>query len=67
MPDFDTVKNAKNAQNLRRALLQLNRPGGRNAISRTLPGDIQCAGKRTEADSGEHVMLVEGVSRGFCA
>lgn len=67
MPDFNTVKIAKNAQNLRRAHFQFNRPGKRIAVRGTLMGDIPRASKRAKAVGSAHIMLVEGVSHGFCA
>lgn len=67
MPDFNTVKITNNAQNLRRAHFQLNRPGKRIAVRGTLMGDIPHASKRAKAVGSGPVMLVEGVSHGFCA
>ena len=67
MPDFNTVKIAKNAQNLRRAYFQFNRPGKRIGVRGTLMGDIPRASKRAKVDGSGPVMLVEGVSHGFCA
>ena len=67
MPDFNTVKVTKDAQNPRIARLQLNRPDKLNAISSTMPGDIQQAVKFLEADDEVHVIIVEGAGRAFCA
>ena len=67
MPEFNTVKVAKDAQNPRIARLQLNRPDKLNAISSSMPGDIQRAVKYLEADDEVHVIIVEGEGRAFCA
>ena len=67
MPDFNTVKVIKDAQNPRIARLLLNRPDKLNAISSSMPGDIQQAVKYLEADDEVHVIIVEGEGRAFCA
>ena len=67
MPDFNTVKVTKDAQNPRLARLQLNRPDKLNAISSTMPSDIQRAVKFLESDDDVHVIIVEGAGRAFCA
>ena len=67
MPDFNTVKVCKDAHNPRIARLQLNRPEKLNAISSTMPGDIQLAVKYLEAEDEVHVIIVEGEGRAFCA
>ena len=45
MPDFNTVKVTNDARNPRIARLQLDRPDKLNAISSTMPNDIQRAVK----------------------
>ena len=67
MYDFNTVKVIKDTHNPRIARLQLNRPDKLNAISSTMPGDIQRAVKYLEADDEVHVIIVEGEGRAFCA
>lgn len=66
MSDFNTVKVTKDANNPRIARLQLNRPDKLNAISSSMPGDIQQAVKYLEADGEVHVIIVEGEGRAFC-
>ena len=67
MPDFNTVKVVKDPQNPRIGRLQLNRPDKLNAISSSMPSDIQAAVRYLEADDEVHVIIVEGEGRAFCA
>ena len=67
MLEFNTVKVVTDPHNPRIARLQLNRPDKLNAISSTMPGDIQRAVKHLEVDDGVHVIIVEGQGRAFCA
>ncbi len=67
MLDFNTVKVFKDAQNPRIAHLRLSRPEKLNAISSTMPADIEQAVRTLEADDEVHVIVVEGEGRAFCA
>jgi enoyl-CoA hydratase len=46
--------------------ITLNRPDVMNAIDDELPGLLQAAVKRAEADPGVHVIILSGNGRGFC-
>ncbi|MDI1239130.1 MAG: crotonase/enoyl-CoA hydratase family protein [Polaromonas sp.] len=67
MPAFDSVTIHKDDQEPRIARLRLNRPDKLNAISSTMPSDIQQAVRWAEADDEVHVIIVEGEGRAFCA
>lgn len=66
MPDFSTLRIAKDEQNPRIARLLLNRPERFNAISDPMPGEIRAAVDWANADDEVHVIVVEGAGKGFC-
>jgi len=49
------------------ATITLNRPDRLNAIDWTMPGEIEDAVDRAEADPGIHVIVVTGAGRAFCS
>ncbi len=49
------------------ARITLNRPEVMNAIDGDVPGELQQAVERADADPGVHVMLLSGAGRAFCA
>ena len=67
MPAFDSVTIHKDDKEPRIARLRLNRPDKLNAISSTMPSDIQQAVRWAEAEDEVHVIIVEGEGRAFCA
>lgn len=48
------------------ATITLNRPQKFNAISETMPDDIQQAIDTAAADDSAHVIVLTGAGRGFC-
>ena len=67
MPAFESVTIPKDDKEPRIARLRLNRPDKLNAISSTMPSDIQQAVRWAEAEDEVHVIIVEGEGRAFCA
>ena len=67
MPTFSSVVVDKDSEHPRIARLRLNRPAKLNAISSTMPAEIQDAVRWAEADDEVHVIIVEGEGRAFCA
>jgi enoyl-CoA hydratase len=67
MPTFSSVVVDKDSEHPRIARLRLNRPAKLNAISSTMPTEIQDAVRWAEADDEVHVIIVEGEGRAFCA
>ena len=49
------------------ATITLNRPDRLNAIDWAMPGEIEDAVDRAEADSDVHVIVVTGAGRAFCS
>lgn len=49
------------------ATLTLNRPERLNAIDDRMPGDIEAAVARANADDAVHVIVLTGAGRGFCS
>src|SRR3954451_11526283 len=49
------------------ARITLNRPEALNAIDAELPGELEEAVKRANADAGAHVIVLSGAGRAFCA
>jgi enoyl-CoA hydratase len=66
MPDFRTLRIAKDDANPRIARLRLNRPERYNAISDAMPGEIRAAVDWANADDEVHVIVVDGAGPGFC-
>src|SRR5207248_6941544 len=49
------------------ARITLNRPEALNAIDAELPGELEEAVTRANADAGVHVIVLSGAGRAFCA
>src|SRR2546429_998752 len=49
------------------ARITLNRPEALNAIDAELPGDLEQAVTRANADAGVHIIVLSGAGRAFCA
>lgn len=49
------------------ATITLNRPERLNAISKTMPGDLETAVQTANADPNVHVIILTGAGRGFCS
>jgi enoyl-CoA hydratase len=49
------------------ATLTLNRPDRLNAINDAMPGELEAAVRRAEADRNVHVIILTGAGRAFCA
>ena len=49
------------------ARITLNRPEALNAIDAQLPGELEDAVARANADAGVHVIVLSGAGRAFCA
>src|SRR3989440_4716159 len=49
------------------ARITLNRPEALNAIDAELPGELEVAVTRANADAGVHVIVLSGAGRAFCA
>ena len=49
------------------ARITLNRPEALNAIDAELPGELEDAVRRANADPGVHVIVLSGAGRAFCA
>jgi enoyl-CoA hydratase len=64
MADFETITYAADD---RLARVTLNRPERLNAINRAMPGEIQAAVARANADESVHVIVLRGAGRAFCA
>jgi enoyl-CoA hydratase len=67
VPDFSTLRIAKDAANPRIARLTLNRPDRLNAITVDMPGEIRAAIDWAAAEDEVHAIVVEGAGRAFCA
>ena len=67
MPEFSTLRIAKDPQHPRIARLLLNRPERYNAINDDTPREIRQAVEWANADDEVHVIVVEGAGKGFCA
>jgi enoyl-CoA hydratase len=66
MPEFKTLRIAKDESNPRIARLLLNRPEKLNAINDDTPRDIRNAVEWANDDDEVHVIVVEGAGKGFC-
>ena len=66
MPDFSTLRIAADPAHPRIARLLLNRPERLNAISMAMPREIRAAVDWAVANPDIHVIVVEGVGKGFC-
>ena len=66
MPEFSTLRIAKDPQHPRIARLLLNRPERYNAINDDTPREIRQAVEWANADDEVHVIVVEGAGKGFC-
>ena len=66
MPEFSTLRIAKDPQHPRIARLLLNRPARYNAINDDTPREIRQAVEWANADDEVHVIVVEGAGKGFC-
>ncbi len=66
MPDYSTLRIAKDSANPRIARLLLNRPERLNAINGETPREIRAAVDWANADDEVHVIVVEGAGKGFC-
>lgn len=64
MTNFETLTYAVDD---RLARVTLNRPKRLNAINRAMPGEIQAAVARANADDSVHVIVLRGAGRAFCA
>ncbi|MBF7729235.1 crotonase/enoyl-CoA hydratase family protein [Pseudomonas sp. N040] len=49
------------------ATLTLSRPERLNAIDQNMPGDLEAAVARANADDNVHVLVLTGAGRGFCS
>ncbi len=66
MPEFSTLRIAKDAAHPRIARLLLNRPERLNAINDAMPREIRAAIDWAAAEDEVHVIIVEGAGKGFC-
>lgn len=66
MPDFSTLRIARDDRNPRIVRLLLNRPERLNATSDAMPGEVRAAVDWANADAEVHVIVVEGTGKGFC-
>ncbi len=66
MPNFSTLRIDQDEHNPRVARLLLNRPERLNAINDATPREIRAAVEWANANSGVHVIVVEGAGKGFC-
>ncbi len=66
MPEFSTLRIAKDPQHPRIARLLLNRPERYNAINDDTPREIRQAVEWANAEDEVHVIVVEGAGKGFC-
>jgi len=66
MPEFTTLRIAKDPRQPRIARLLLNRPERLNAISDAMPAEIRAAVEWAGNDDEVHVIIVEGAGKGFC-
>ena len=66
MPDFTTLTISQDPTRPRIARLRLNRPERFNAINDAMPGEIRAAVEWANAEDEVHVIVVEGVGKGFC-
>lgn len=64
MANFETLTYTVDG---RLARVTLNRPQRLNAINRAMPGEIQAAVARANADEAVHVIVLRGAGRAFCA
>lgn len=66
MPEFSTLRIAKDTAHPRIARLLLNRPERLNAINDAMPREIRAAIDWAAAEDEVHVIIVEGAGKGFC-